>query len=118
MTRDEAQTEIRRLAANRDNLRFTTHARGRSPEAGKYPISERQVAQCLQNGFLVGNPTPDIKLADGWKFTCRRAHEETVTEVAGVVVPERMILVITGYEDRPFRPKTNPRDGRDEEDED
>lgn len=117
MTRNEAQAAIRALAKDRSRLRFTNHALERDPTAGKYPISERQAVQCLLNGFLKEGPAPDISLANGWKFTCERAAEESDIVVAGVVVPEKMLLVITGYETRPFRRRQKPKPGDDWEDE-
>lgn len=103
MIGSEAQDAIRKLAADRSRLKFTCHALKRKPEKGKYPVSERQVAQCLQNCVVTEDPSPDIKLANGWKFTCERPMEEATIVVAGVLVPERMILVVTAYENRPFR---------------
>jgi hypothetical protein len=109
MTRDDALAEIREVASHRDKIIFTTHALIRDPKKGKHPITERQAAQCLQQGFLTENPTPDIKLANGWKFTCRRMQEEVVITVAGVIVPATKIVVITGYETRPFRRRPTSR---------
>ena len=70
-------------------MRFTKHSRERDAEAGKLPISDRQATQYLLNGFLTGDPAPDVSLADDWNFTCERTADETVTVVAGVVVPSR-----------------------------
>jgi hypothetical protein len=117
VNRKDAQDAIRDLAKNRDKVRFTKHSRERDPDAGKPPISDRQAVQCLLNGFLTGDPTPDISLANGWKFTCERIADETVTVVAGVVVPATKILVITGYENRPFTRRPKPSSGMDREDE-
>lgn len=106
MTRNEALQEIRRLAEERSNLRFTAHALERAPKLGKLPITERQAVLCLQKGFFSEQPSPDIKLAGGWKFTMQRNADDIQTVVAGVLVPGRLILVVTGYENciAPRRP--------------
>jgi hypothetical protein len=110
LNRKDAQAEIWRLSADRSTLRFTTHALVRDPKSGKHPITERQAALCLQNGRISEGPSPDIKLANGWKFTMHRKGEEADTTVAGVLVPAEKILVITGYETRTAvrRPATPP----------
>jgi hypothetical protein len=115
--RKAARDAIRALAKDRDKVRFTRHARKRDPEAGKPPISERQAVQCLLSGFLTEDPTPDISLTNGWKFTCQRTADETMTVVAGVVVPETKILVITAYENWLFTRRSKPGPGDDWEDE-
>jgi hypothetical protein len=113
LNRVKAQAEIRRLAADRGNLRFTRHALTRDPEHNKFPISERQAAQCLQNGILWEDPAPDIKLANGWKFTMGRKMEEVEIVVAGVLVPQDMLLVITGFENRLTVPRVRLRPAAD-----
>lgn len=120
MTRNGAQTEIRRLATDRDKIRFTDHALKRDPGKGKHPISERQTVNCLLSCILHEDPTPDLKLANGWKFTAQRTQEETTTTVAGVLVVDTRILVITGYEERRFRRRGEPgkADAQDSEEDD
>lgn len=119
MTRIGAQTEIRRLAADRSRVIPTEHALKRDPGKGKHPISEREAADCLRQCILDEDPTPDLKLANGWKFTCHRRQEGATTTVAGVLVPGQRIVVITGYEEwhfsRRLRPDPNARDDDDDD---
>ena len=109
MNRVNAQAEIRKLATERGNLRFTRHALTRDPKNNKFPISELQAAQCLRNGILWEDPVPDIKLANGWKFTMGRKMEEVEIVVAGVLVPQDKVLVITGFESRLSVPRVGLR---------
>jgi len=96
MDRKRAEAHIRFLA-EADRIAPLPHALVRSPEAGKYPLTREQMKLCLLKGALTEGPVPDIREAEGWKFTMRRVLDEERYEVAGVLIVEKKVLVITGY---------------------
>lgn len=86
-----------KFLAEEDKIALTRHALDRSPPEGKHPLTREQIKQCLIHGVIVEGPTEDIKEPDGWKFVMRRLREGERHEVAGVLVVEKKVLVITGY---------------------
>ncbi|WP_148213472.1 hypothetical protein [Rhodospirillum centenum] len=96
MTPERARAQIRFLA-EADRLLLLRHARNREPGAGKFPLTREQIRQCLLHGVVREGPSPDIREPEGWKFTMRRLREGERHEVAGVLIPGRNVLVITGY---------------------
>ncbi|QJE73686.1 hypothetical protein HHL28_11820 [Aerophototrophica crusticola] len=97
MDRKKAEAHIRFLAEV-DRIALTAHAMVRNPGAGKQPLTREQIKRCLIHGSVVEGPVPDLREPNGWKFTMRRFRTGEAHEVAGVLVVERKILVITGYE--------------------
>jgi hypothetical protein len=103
MRRADAQAEIHRIAReSQDNVRLTRHAEVRNPGVGKLPLMKPEIVAVLREGIVTEGPFPDIRIADAWKFTMRRVYGLQKFEVAGVLLPEANILVITGYKDIPF----------------
>jgi len=102
VTRREWERKLRALAASLGRIAFTDHARKRDPEAGKIPRDIRTAQACLLMGAITEGPSPDIKLANGWKGKVSRDADGKVTEVACVIVLDAekgdWILVITGYQ--------------------
>src|SRR4051812_25295598 len=111
MKRAEVQAEIRKIAKDDPEKVFLTdHAKNRSPEKGKYPITKLEMLETLEKGRISEGPAPDIKLAGGEKFTCTYTCDGHVYTVAGVLIPGTKIVVITGYENKPLvRPKSHSR---------
>ena len=105
MNRVQAKAHIKFLA-EADRIAHLTHALSRAPEKGKYPLTREQMKQCLIHGTIVEGPASDIKVADGWKFTMHRFREGERNEVAGVLIPERKVIVITGYGWAKWKPAT------------
>jgi hypothetical protein len=100
MDRRTAEAHIRFLA-EADKIAPTQHAKTRAPKAGKFPLTRAQMRECLIHGSISEGPTPDIRETDGWRFTMRRFRAGTNTdekhEVAGVLIVEKKVIVITGY---------------------
>jgi|SRR5688500_12695208 hypothetical protein len=105
MNRVQAKAHIKFLA-EADRIAHLTHALTRAPEKGKYPLTREQMKQCLIHGTIVEGPASDIKVTDGWKFTMHRFREGERNEVAGVLIPERKVIVITGYGWAKWKPVT------------
>ena len=86
---------------------LTNHARLRDPDGGKRPLTKPEILAVLEYGRIIEGPVEDIKVAGGWKFTMARHYEGHYYRVAGVLVPEFRVLVITGFEDVSFHiPRT------------
>ena len=107
MNRVQAKAHIKFLA-EADRIAHLTHALTRAPEKGKYPLTREQMKQCLIYGTIVEGPASDIKVADGWKFTMHRFRQGERNEVAGVLIPERKVIVITGYGWEKWKPAIRP----------
>lgn len=86
-----------KFLAEEDKIALTTHAQVRSPTKGKHPLTREQIKQCLIHGVIIEGPAEDMKEPDGWKFVMRRVRQGEKHEVAGVLVVEKNVLVITGY---------------------
>jgi hypothetical protein len=107
MNRVQAKAHIKFLA-EADRIAPLTHALTRAPDNGKYPLTREQMKQCLIHGTIVEGPASDIKVTDGWKFTMHRFREGERNEVAGVLMPERKVIVITGYGWEKWKPAIMP----------
>jgi hypothetical protein len=105
MNRVQAKAHIKFLAEE-DRIAPLTHALTRAPEKGKYPLTREQMKQCLIHGTIVEVPASDIKITNGWKFTMHRFREGERNEVAGVLMPEQKVIVITGYGWAKWKPAT------------
>ncbi len=110
MDRRQAEAEIHKIAASDSGQVFLlVHAKRRKPDIGKYPLTKAEIVSVLEAGRISEGPSPDLVVKDGWKFTMTRTSDGHTYCVAGVLVPETEILVITGYEDRSKRPARAPR---------
>jgi hypothetical protein len=121
MNRAQAEAAIHALAET-GQVFLLEHAKHRKPSAGKLPLTKVEIVNVLRAGHITEGPSEDIGIADGWKFTMIRASDGHTFYVAGVVVPTKRIVVITGYEDqgtksvrRSRRPGGIGGDGRDTE---
>ena len=123
MHRAAAQVAIRKLAPFHDKVRLTDHAKVRDPGKGKMPLTKMEIMACLEHGSVVEGPYADMKMAGGWVFTVERFVDDRKCRVAGVLVPEQFILVITGFsveqaKRRPPRPASDDGDEEDDGDDD
>lgn len=87
--------------AQAGKLALTMHAKVRAPGKGKYPLTREQITNCLLHGNLIEGPTPDFQTKgdkDAWKFTMARLKPGEQHVVAGVLIVETCVLVITGFE--------------------
>ncbi len=100
MHKRRAEEQIHEIA-NSDSGRvfLYKHAKKRDPEIGKLPLTKPQMTGVLACGRITEGPSPDSIVANGWKFTMTRAMNMHTYYVAGVLVPDDTVLVITGYED-------------------
>jgi hypothetical protein len=96
MDRGAAAAAIRKLL-DEGKLTLSSHAKKRSPETGKQPLTRAQIESCLRSGVITEGPYPDIR-EPGWKVTVTRFREGEKHEVVAVIVPDKMLLVITAYE--------------------
>jgi len=100
MDRSSAKRAIATLARD-GKLALTQHAKDRAPEKGKYPLTLEQIRNCLIHGNIIEGPAPDLLARghkDAWKFTVERLKAAERHIVAGVLIVETRILVITGFE--------------------
>lgn len=108
MDKISAKRAIAALAQG-GKLALTQHAKLRAPDKGKYPLTLEQIRNCLIHGNVVEGPTPDFQTKgdkDAWKFTMERLKATERHVVAGVLIVETRILVITGFEwSKPTRRK-------------
>ncbi len=117
MNKATAQAEIRKLAPWYEKVRLTEHAKKRDPASGKLPLTKKEIMAALEHGTIVEGPYPDLKMPGGWTFTVERNVDEQRCRVAGVLVPQEFILVITGYAIIP-QTRRAPQAANDEDDED
>lgn len=99
MNRLDAKKAVRALAEG-DQIAFTQHAQRRDPAKGKFPLTREQVKNCLIHGVITEGPAQDIKEPNGWKMRITRLRDQEKHEVACVLVVEKHVLIITGYEYR------------------
>ncbi len=78
MNRIDAKRAVK-ILAEADRIAFTDHAKIREPARGKLPLTREQVKNCL------------------------RLRDQEKHEVACVLVVEKHVLIITGYEYRGSR---------------
>ncbi|GEM_PF-3215819 len=117
---DKSSAKRAIIALARDGkLALTQHAKTRAPEAGKYPLTLEQIRNCLLYGNITEGPTPDFLAKSdkgAWKFAMERLRATERHTVAGVLIVETRILVITGFEwSKPVRRKPLIEDYDDDE---
>jgi hypothetical protein len=95
----DAKRAVRKLA-EADQIAFTDHAKIRDPARGKLPLTREQVKNCLIHGVITEGPAQDIKEPNGWKMRVTRLRDQEKHEVACVLVIDKHVLIITGYEYR------------------
>lgn len=88
---------INRLAIVEQTIFITRHARNREPERGKFPLTAKQIFDCLRLGRVTEGPVPDIKAAGYWVCTVTRFRDGESHQCAVSFCPETRIIVITGY---------------------
>jgi hypothetical protein len=108
MNRSQAEKAIHALAES-GHVFLLEHAKRRQPAAGKLPLTKVEIVNVLRVGRITEGPSQDIEIADGWKFTMGRVSDGHTFYVAGVVVPAKLIVIITGYEDHGTRSARRPR---------
>lgn len=100
MNRRQAEAEIHRIViSDSGRVYLTKHARERNPSIGKRPLTRMEIVTVLESGSITEGPSEDIKLGGGWKFTMLKSYDRHTYRVAGVLIPQSRILVITGFED-------------------
>jgi hypothetical protein len=98
------------------------HARIRDPKAGKYPISDIAMINCINaaSAMVTEGPAPDLKQAGGWKARITASEPGKITHIACVILPNTLAIVVTAYEIRQFtrapRPPPGSPDTGDEKD--
>ena len=123
MNRRTVEADVHTIAsADEGKVFLTRHAKVRSSVDGKHPLTKQEIVRVLLAGSLIEDPSPDIEIEDGWKFTMARTTGNERHVVAGVLVPKTRVVVITGYPDRSAQVVRRPRrpggiggDGRDTE---
>ncbi len=119
----DAEADIHAIAAADEAKVFLTrHGKRRDPTNAKPPLTKQEIVRVLEAGSIVEGPAPDLVIENGWKFTMVRTNGDERHVVAGVLVPQTKVVVITGYPDRsvpvarrPRRPGGIGGDGQDTE---
>lgn len=83
--------------AEADPIALTAHARERNRSAGREPLTREQIRNCLIRGDITEGPVRDIR-EDGWKLGLTRMRRPERHEVSCVLLCDRLVLIITGYE--------------------